>query len=95
MKVNKQAILLEVKNVAIIVVFSIIVALGLHIFVYNADFAPSGVDGIATILQYVTNINAGYFTFLINLPLLIIAWFILKKRKCKMLSIETGEICFS
>ena len=80
MKVNKQAILLEVKNVAIIVVFSIIVALGLHIFVYNADFAPSGVDGIATILQYVTGINAGYFTFLINLPLLIVAWFILKKR---------------
>ena len=80
MKVNKQAVLLEVKNVAIIVVFSIIVALGLHIFVYNADFAPSGVDGIATILQYVTGINAGYFTFLINLPLLIIAWFILKKR---------------
>ena len=80
MKVNKQAVLLEVKNVAIIVVFSIIVALGLHIFVYNADFAPSGVDGIATILQYVTNINAGYFTFLINLPLLIIAWFVLKKR---------------
>ena len=80
MKVNKQAVLLEVKNVAIIVVFSIIVALGLHIFVYNADFAPSGVDGIATILQYVTGINAGYFTFLINLPLLIVAWFILKKR---------------
>ena len=80
MKVNKQAVLIEVKNVAIILVFSIIVALGLHIFVYNADFAPSGVDGIATILQYVTGINAGYFTFLINLPLLIIAWFILKKR---------------
>ena len=80
MKVNKQAVLIEVKNVAIILVFSIIVALGLHIFVYNADFAPSGVDGIATILQYVTNINAGYFTFLINLPLLIVAWFILKKR---------------
>ena len=80
MKVNKQAVLIEVKNVAIILVFSIIVALGLHIFVYNADFAPSGVDGIATILQYVTGINAGYFTFLINLPLLIIAWFVLKKR---------------
>ena len=80
MKVNKQAVLIEVKNVTIILVFSIIVALGLHIFVYNADFAPSGVDGIATILQYVTGINAGYFTFLINLPLLIIAWFVLKKR---------------
>ena len=80
MKIIKSNLLFELKNILIIVVFSIIVALGLHIFVYNADFAPSGVDGIATILQYVTGYNAGYFTFLINLPLLIIAWFVLKKR---------------
>ena len=80
MKLTKQSVLLEVKNIIIIIAFSILVGIGLHVFVYNADFAPSGVDGIATILQYVTGINAGYFTFLINLPLLIAAWFVLKKR---------------
>ena len=40
----------------------------------------SGIDGIATMLQEVTKINAGIFTFLLNLPLLVAAWFILKRR---------------
>lgn len=70
----------EIKNIALIVVVSVLVAMGLHIFVYKADFAPSGIDGLATILQYLTKINAGYYTFILNLPLLIIAWFVLKKR---------------
>ena len=62
------------------------VALGLHVFVYRADFAPSGIDGIATMLQYASEefwgyrINAGIFTFLLNAPLLITAWFILRRR---------------
>ena len=49
-------------------------------FVYKANFAPSGVDGLATVLQYLTKVNAGIFTFALNLPLLIAAWFMLKKR---------------
>lgn len=62
------------------------VALGLHVFVYRADFAPSGIDGIATMLQYASEefwgyrINAGIFTFLLNAPLLIVAWFVLRRR---------------
>ncbi len=59
---------------------SLLVALGMHVFIYPASFAPSGVDGIATVLQAVTKINAGLFTVLINLPLLVVAWFVLKKR---------------
>ncbi len=56
------------------------VALGMHVFVYPTDFAPSGVDGMATVLQALTGINAGFFTVAINLPLLIAAWFVLKRR---------------
>ncbi len=76
----------EILGVLTVIFVSIAVALGLHVFVYKADFAPSGVDGIATMLQYASEkwwgakINAGYFTFAINLPLLIAAWFVLKKR---------------
>ena len=52
----------------------------MHIFVYPSDFAPMGIDGIATMLQKLTGINAGIYTLILNLPLFIAAWFILKKR---------------
>lgn len=65
----------------LIVLFcAVISAIGLHVFVYSASFAPSGVDGVATMLQKLTKINAGVFTALINLPLLIWAFFKLEKK---------------
>ncbi len=64
----------------IILITSMLSAFGLWIFVYPANFAPGGVDGIATMLQALTQINAGIFGFLINLPLLVIAFFILKRK---------------
>ena len=76
----------ETFNLIVIILGSILVAMGLHVFVYKADFAPSGIDGLATMLQYLSEekfghkINAGIFTFALNFPLLIAAWFILKKR---------------
>ncbi len=76
----------EAGRVLCVILVSAIVAVGLHVFVYKADFAPSGVDGLATILQYASEslfgrkINAGIFTFILNFPLLVAAWFVLKKR---------------
>ena len=75
----KSNIKKEVVNVLLTVVASVISALGLHIFVFGNSFAPSGIDGIATMLQEITRINAGIFTFVLNLPLLIAAWFIIKR----------------
>lgn len=75
----KSNIKKEVVNVSLTVVASVVSALGLHIFVFGNSFAPSGIDGIATMLQEITKINAGIFTFVLNLPLLIAAWFILKR----------------
>ncbi len=76
----------EILDLLILVLFSFLVSLGLHVFVYKADFAPSGVDGIAAMLQYLSEnalgykVNAGIFTLAINLPLLVVAWFVLKRR---------------
>lgn len=75
----KSNIKKEVVNVLLTIVASVVSALGLHIFVFGNSFAPSGIDGIATMLQEITKINAGIFTFVLNLPLLIAAWFILKR----------------
>ncbi len=76
----KSNIKKETINVLLTVIVSAVSAFGLHIFVFGNSFAPSGIDGIATMLQEVTKINAGIFTFALNLPLLIAAWFILKRK---------------
>jgi len=70
----------EIFNVLTVILASVISAFGLHVFVYPSDFAPSGIDGISTVLQELTGFNAGIFNFVINLPLLIAAWFILNRR---------------
>lgn len=52
----------------------------LHIFVFNSGFAPMGVDGIATMVQFLTGFNAGYTGLIANLPLLVLAWFFLNRK---------------
>ncbi|GHV05057.1 membrane protein [Spirochaetia bacterium] len=52
----------------------------LHIFVFGSGFLPMGIDGISTMVQYLTGFNAGYIGLILNVPLLIAAWFVLKRR---------------
>lgn len=62
------------------VVASALSAVGLYTFVNPANFAPSGIDGIAMMLQKLTDINMGYISLAINIPLLILAWFFISKK---------------
>lgn len=84
---DKRQIKIATKNILTIIIASFASALGLWVFVAPGKFAPSGVDGIAAMLQALSQkwlggdgISAGYFSVLLNIPLLILAWFILKKR---------------
>ena len=70
----------EAGFILLTVIAGIISALGLWVFVFPYDFVPSGVDGIAVTLQELTNLNAGYFNLVINIILLVIAWFFINKR---------------
>lgn len=47
------------------------------IFVFPNHFAPAGIDGICTMIQDVLNINMGYLSLFINIPLIIFAFIIL------------------
>ena len=80
MKPLHKTIIREAINVILTVLAALISSLTLHVFVLTANFAPLGVDGISTMLQEITKINAGFFVLLINIPLLLIAFIILKKR---------------
>ncbi len=70
----------ETINIMLLLFAAVCGAFGMHYFVYPSNFAPMGIDGIATMLQELTKLNAGIYTIALNLPLLIVAWFVLKKR---------------
>lgn len=40
-----------------------------ELFVFPNQFAPSGLNGICTMIQYVSGISVGYLSLLINIPL--------------------------
>ncbi|MFR1565634.1 MAG: YitT family protein [Christensenellales bacterium] len=54
--------------------------IGTYCFITPNGFAVGGISGIAVMLEYLTGINLGYFNLLINIPLLILAFFFLSKR---------------
>ncbi len=70
----------EIFNVIITLLAAVLHAVGLWVFVIPADFAPSEIAGISTMLYEKTGLNAGYYSLFFNIPLLIAAWFLLKKR---------------
>lgn len=63
----------------IIIGLAAISALSYIMFVFPNDFAPAGFNGIATIIQYVFDINAGYLVFLINIPIIILVFIFVDK----------------
>lgn len=72
--------LIVLGEVLLVILSAVLSAVGLHVFVYPAKFAPSGVDGISAMLQEITGVNAGVYMAVLNLPLLIWAFFKLNKK---------------
>lgn len=67
-------------DMLIILAAAALSAIGLYSFVNPANFAPSGVDGIAMMTQELTGVNMGYISLAVNIPLLIVAWFFISKK---------------
>ncbi len=58
----------------IIAALALVMAISYQVFVFPNAFAPAGINGIATILQYLLHVSIGYLSLLINLPLILMAW---------------------
>lgn len=69
-----------VLDVFVIALGAMIFAAGMHCFTAPNQMAPGGVTGIATILNYVTNIPIGLLTVIINIPILIFGFWHLGKK---------------
>ncbi|MBE7092122.1 MAG: YitT family protein [Clostridiales bacterium] len=74
---NHLKILLEYAS---IISLAILLAINYHFFIIENDFAPAGINGIATMIQYKTGFSISYFSLIINVPLCIFAYFFISKK---------------
>ena len=61
----------KVLTYLVIMGMAVVCALNYQLFIFPNKFAPSGLNGICTMIQYITGINIGYLSMLINVPLAI------------------------
>ena len=58
---------------------AVLLAFNYHIFIVQNHFAPAGLNGIATMVQYKTGFSISYMSLLINIPLSVFAYFFIQK----------------
>ena len=63
----------------VIVLVALICAVNYQLFIFPNRFAPAGLNGICTMIQYVSGISVGFMNLLINLPLAIWVYFSVSK----------------
>ncbi len=71
------------KNICLDILYdlagSVLFALGIDCFVNPANLAPGGMSGVAILLNYLWQLPIGLMTFVLNIPLLILAYMFLGK----------------
>ena len=50
---------------------AMLAALNYELFVFPNQFAPSGINGICTMIQYISGISVGYLSLVVNIPLAV------------------------
>lgn len=63
----------------VIMFIAVICALNYELFIFPNRFAPAGLNGICTIIQYLFGINIGYMSLIINVPLALIVYRLVSK----------------
>jgi len=58
---------------------SFCIALSMHYFIIPNNFAAGGIGGIANMIQHLTRLSSGIFIFALNVPLVIMSFFVLGK----------------
>lgn len=62
-----------------IIASAVLLAFTYQLFIVENDFAPAGINGIATMVQYKTGFSIAYMSLLVNIPLCIFAYFLIDK----------------
>ena len=65
----------KVLTYLVIAAVAFLAAVNYELFVFPNQFAPSGVNGICTIIQHVFGVSVGSLSLLINIPLAALCYF--------------------
>ena len=70
----KHSFTRHVLEYVLVFFMGILMALNYQIFILHNAFAPAGINGIATMIQYLFSFSIGYSSLIINIPLALIAF---------------------
>ena len=65
---------------AVLLLMAALMAVNYELLILPNAFAPSGLNGIATMLQYLFHFSVGYFSLIVNIPLAILCGLLVDKR---------------
>ena len=91
---EKNSVRGMLRDVSLLLVGSLIYGIGIYMFVVPANIAPGGASGIALMVNFVTGLPVGTLTLVLNVPLLILAWFYLSKKFAVSTAITTAVCSF-
>lgn len=64
----------KVLTYLVIIGIALVCALSYELFVFPNHFAPSGLNGLCTMIQHMAGISVGYLSLIINLPLALLVY---------------------
>ena len=67
------------KSMAVVVAMALLMAVNYQIFIFENAFAPTGISGIATMIQYKLDFSVAYMSLIVNLPLCLLAFLFLDR----------------
>lgn len=77
---NYKKLMKKAAVYAVVIAVAILLAFNYQLFVVENNFAPAGLNGVATMIQYKTGFSIGYMSLLINVPLCVLAYFFVEKK---------------
>lgn len=77
---RRKELRLRVRDCLLIILSAVILAFIYKLFIVPNSFAPAGINGIATMVQYKLGFSIGYMSLLVNIPLCVFAYFTTDRR---------------
>ena len=65
----------KVLSYLLVCAMSLMCAISYQLFIFPNNFAPAGVNGLCTMIQYMFGLSIGYLNLVINVPLAILVFF--------------------